>query len=43
VHRIEEALDRKRTAEEGEESIARGTRRMSIMLERIHQGEDDTF
>jgi hypothetical protein len=43
VCRIKEALDRKRTAEEGEEWLAGETRRMSIMLEQIHQGGDDTF
>jgi hypothetical protein len=43
VRRIEEALDRRRTTEEEEEWIAGETRRMSIMLEQIHQGGDDTF
>jgi hypothetical protein len=43
VRKIEEALDRRRTTEEGEEWVAGETRRMSVMLEQIHQGGDDTF
>jgi hypothetical protein len=38
---IEDALDRRRTAEEGEEWLAGEAHRMSTMLERIHQGQDD--
>jgi hypothetical protein len=41
VRRIKEALDRKRTFEEGEEWLARESRKTSIMLERIHRGQDD--
>jgi hypothetical protein len=43
VRRIEDALDRRRTAEEGEEWKAGEARRMHVMLEQIHQGGDDTF
>jgi hypothetical protein len=41
VRRIEEALDRRREFEEGEEWLARQSRRTDIMLEQIHQGQDD--
>jgi hypothetical protein len=41
VHMIEDALDRRRTFEEGEEWLAREARRMSVMLERIHRGQDN--
>jgi hypothetical protein len=41
VRRIEEALDRRREFEEGDEWLARESRRTSIMLEQIHQGQDD--
>jgi hypothetical protein len=41
VHRIEEALDRRRTFEEGEEWLARESHKTEAMLERIHQGQDD--
>jgi hypothetical protein len=41
VRMIEDALDRRRTFEEGEEWLAREARRRSIMLERIHRGQDD--
>jgi hypothetical protein len=41
VHCIEEALDRRREFEEGEEWLARQSRNTDIMLERIHQGQDD--
>jgi hypothetical protein len=40
VRRIEEALDRRREFEEGEEWLARESRKTSIMLERIHRGQD---
>jgi hypothetical protein len=44
VHMIEDALDRRRSAEEGEEWLAREARRLSTMLEWIHQGwDDDSF
>jgi hypothetical protein len=42
VRRIEEVLDRRREFEEGEEWLAQQSCRTSIMLERIHQGQDDT-
>jgi hypothetical protein len=41
VHRIEDALDRKRSEEEGEEWLAREARRRSAILERVHQSRDD--
>jgi hypothetical protein len=41
VHRIEEALDRRRTFEEGEEWLAQESRKTSAMLEWIHRGQDD--
>jgi hypothetical protein len=41
VRRIEEALDRRREFKEGEEGLAQQSRRTSIMLERIHRGQDD--
>jgi hypothetical protein len=41
VRRIEEALDRRRTFEEGEEWLAQESCKTSAMLEWIHQGQDD--
>jgi hypothetical protein len=41
VHQIKEALDRRRTFEEGEEWLARESCKMNTMLERIHWGQDD--
>jgi hypothetical protein len=41
VCRIEDTLDRRRTFEEGEEWLARESRKMDAMLEQIHQGQDD--
>jgi hypothetical protein len=41
VCRIEEALDRRRTFEEGEEWLAWESRKTNAMLERIHRGQDD--
>jgi hypothetical protein len=41
VRRIEDALDRKRTFKEGEEWLARESRKMEAMLECIHRGQDD--
>jgi hypothetical protein len=41
VRHIEEALDRRREFEEGEEWLARQSRNTDIMLERIHRGQDD--
>jgi hypothetical protein len=44
LRRIEDALDQRRTLEEGEEWLAGEARRMSAMLERVHQGRnDDSF
>jgi hypothetical protein len=41
VCQIEEALERRRTFEEGEEWLACESHKTSTMLERIHQGQDD--
>jgi hypothetical protein len=41
VQCIEEALDRRREFEEGEEWLARQSHRTNTMLERIHRGQDD--
>jgi hypothetical protein len=41
VQRIEEALDRRREFEEGEEWLAQQSHRTNTMLERIHRGQDD--
>jgi hypothetical protein len=41
VRRIEEALDRRREFEEGEEWLAHQSHNTVIMLERIHRGQDD--
>jgi hypothetical protein len=41
VRRIEEALEKRRTFEEGEEWLAQASRNMDILLERIHRGQDD--
>jgi hypothetical protein len=41
VRRIEEALDRRREFEEGEEWLTRESHHTDIMLERIHRGQDD--
>jgi hypothetical protein len=41
VHMIEDTSDQRRTLEEGEEWLAGEARRMSAMLERVHQGRDD--
>jgi hypothetical protein len=41
VHRIEEALERRRTFEEGEEWLAQASRNTDILLEQIHRGQDD--
>jgi hypothetical protein len=38
---IEDALDRRRSEEEGEEWLVGEARRRSAMLERVHQGRDD--
>jgi hypothetical protein len=43
VRRIEEALDRRRLEQEGEEWLAEEARRLSLDLECTHQGRDDTF
>jgi hypothetical protein len=36
-----DALDRKRTNEEGESWLSKEAHRMSTMLERVHQNRDD--
>jgi hypothetical protein len=41
VRLIEDALDRRRSEEEGEEWLAGEAHRRSAMLERVHQGRDD--
>jgi hypothetical protein len=41
VRRIEEALDRRREMEEGEEWLTRESERTAAILERIHRGQDD--
>jgi hypothetical protein len=41
VHRIEEALERRRTFEEGEEWLAQESHKTHAMLEWIHRGQDD--
>jgi hypothetical protein len=41
VRRVEEALDWRREFEEGEEWLAQESRRADIMLEQLHQGQDD--
>jgi hypothetical protein len=41
VHRIGEALDRKRSDEEGEEWLVGEARRRSMIIERVHQNKDD--
>jgi hypothetical protein len=44
VRHIEDAVDRKRSEEEGEEWIAGEARRRSLIQERVHQTrEDDSF
>jgi hypothetical protein len=40
-HIIGEAIDRRRSEEEGEEWLVREARRRSAILERVHQGRDD--
>jgi hypothetical protein len=43
-HIIGEAIDRRRSEEEGEEWLVREARRRSMILERVHWGrEDDSF
>jgi hypothetical protein len=41
VRLIEDALDRRRSEEEGEEWLAREARRRSAIFEWVHQGRDD--
>jgi hypothetical protein len=41
VRRVEEALDRRREFEEGEEWLAQQSRNTDTMLEWIHRGQDD--
>jgi hypothetical protein len=40
---IEEAMDRRRTAEEGEEWLAEESRRRDVVDEMVHRGGDDTY
>jgi hypothetical protein len=41
VRRIEEALDRRREFEQGEEWLAQQSHKTDTLLERIHWGQDD--
>jgi hypothetical protein len=41
VHRIEEALERRRTFKEGEEWLAQKSHKTDVLLERIHRSQDD--
>jgi hypothetical protein len=43
VWRIEEALDRRSTLEEGEEWLAQERCKTDTMLEWIHRGQDDNL
>jgi hypothetical protein len=44
VHRIEAAIERRRSDEEGEDWLAGEARRRSMVLERAHRNrEDDSF
>jgi hypothetical protein len=44
AHRIRDAIDRKRSEEEGEEWLAGEARRRSAILEQVHQNRnDDSF
>jgi hypothetical protein len=44
VHRIEDAIERRRSDEEGEDWLAGEARRRSMVLERVHWNrEDDSF
>jgi hypothetical protein len=40
---IEEAIDRRRTVEEGEEWLAEESRRRDVVDKMVHRGGDDTF
>jgi hypothetical protein len=40
---IEEAMDRRRTVEEGEEWLAKESQRRDVVDEMVHHGGDDTF
>jgi hypothetical protein len=42
-HLIGEAMDRKRTAEEGEEWLAEEAHNRSVVGELVHRGGDDTY
>jgi hypothetical protein len=41
VRQIKEALERRRTFEEGEEWLAQESLKTDVLLERIHRGQDD--
>jgi hypothetical protein len=43
VRLIEDALDRRRSEEEGEEWLAEEARRCDIVAELVHRGGDDTY
>jgi hypothetical protein len=40
---IEEAMDRKRTIEEGEEWLAEESRRVDVVAEMVHHGGDNIY
>jgi hypothetical protein len=40
---IEEAIDRRRTVEEGEEWLAEESQRRDVVDEMVYRGGDDTF
>jgi hypothetical protein len=42
-HLIGEAMDRRRSEEEGEEWLAEEARRRDVVAELVHRGEDDTY
>jgi hypothetical protein len=43
VRLIEDALDRRRTEEEGEEWLAEEAHRCDVVAELVHWGGDDTY
>jgi hypothetical protein len=43
VRLIENALDRRRVEEEGEEWLAEEARRRNVVAKLVHRGDDDTY
>jgi hypothetical protein len=43
VHLIKDALDRRRSEEEGEEWLAEEARKWAVVAELVHRGGDDTY